>query len=591
MIHPEFPTSGTAKAGSVQSNSCHEAAKPAVRFKSLTFSDGTTVEMEPNDVVVLVGPNNAGKSLALRELEAYVGGTPDTKVVVLANTDKVGDPDSFEEFVRDNTRVESSNQGQNLNIQGFGISLGMGGSDLASMWPRGIGQFRSLFCRSIGTENRINDSDPPAAIDIFHESPSHPIHLLYDDRVENRISAYFRQAFGLDLILYRAGGRTSHLLVGERLKPKCGEDRISATYCKRLMDSTEELRTQGDGMRSFASVILHLLAPLTPSVLLLDEPEAFLHPPQARVLGSVIGNERSERAQLFVATHSPDVLEGLVNVAAGHLKVLRMQRDDNVNRVKILDKERVQEISLDPFMKYSSVLSGVFHERVVVCEGDSDCMFYNSLLAIPQVHGDFYPDVLFIHSGGKHKMPNLGKALVSLGVPADLIVDMDVLNDLGLFRRIVESLEGDWTQFELSAKAVNTAIEQQRSSLAVNDLKVEIRKILDQAQNTTTNLDSLKVDIQAQFNKASPWDAIKSSGELALPAGQATIHYRTLQSLCRDIGLWIVPVGKLEGFCKLVGGHGPSWVQVVMEQFDLETAPELEEAREFVHQIWATKQN
>ena len=125
----------------------------------------------------------------------------------------------------------------------------------------------------------------------------------------------------------------------------------------------------------------------------------------------------------------------------------------------------------------------------------------------------------------------------------------------------------------------------------MNDLKVEIRKILDQAQNTTTNLDSLKVDIQAQFNKASPWDAIKSSGELALPAGQATIHYRTLQSLCRDIGLWIVPVGELEGFCKLVGGHGPSWVQAVMEQFDLETAPELEEARKFVHQIWATKQN
>ena len=144
-------------------------------------------------------------------------------------------------------------------------------------------------------------------------------------------------------------------------------------------------------MRSFASVILHLLAPLTPSVLILDEPEAFLHPPQARLLGHVIGNERSERAQLFVATHSPDVLEGLVNVAAGHLRVLRIQREGNVNRVDVLDQDHVKEISVDPFMKYSSVLSGVFHERVVVCEGDSDCVFYNSLLALPDVHGDFYP--------------------------------------------------------------------------------------------------------------------------------------------------------------------------------------------------------
>ena len=33
---------------------------PSVRIESATFSDGTTVELDPNDVVVLVGPNNAG---------------------------------------------------------------------------------------------------------------------------------------------------------------------------------------------------------------------------------------------------------------------------------------------------------------------------------------------------------------------------------------------------------------------------------------------------------------------------------------------------------------------------------------------------
>ena len=47
---------------------------PAFTFKSITFSDGTTIALEPTDVVVLVGPNNAGKSVALRELETHVGG-------------------------------------------------------------------------------------------------------------------------------------------------------------------------------------------------------------------------------------------------------------------------------------------------------------------------------------------------------------------------------------------------------------------------------------------------------------------------------------------------------------------------------------
>ena len=101
-------------------------------------------------------------------------------------------------------------------------------------------------------------------------------------------------------------------------------------------------------MRSFASVVLHVLAPISPSVLLLDEPEAFLHPPQARLLGEMIALERSSRAQLFLATHSPDVLHGLISVAPENLRVLRIQRDGTVNRIKELDKDLVKKISVDP---------------------------------------------------------------------------------------------------------------------------------------------------------------------------------------------------------------------------------------------------
>ena len=38
---------------------------PSVTFGSITFSDGTMIELDPTDVIVLVGPNNAGKSFAL----------------------------------------------------------------------------------------------------------------------------------------------------------------------------------------------------------------------------------------------------------------------------------------------------------------------------------------------------------------------------------------------------------------------------------------------------------------------------------------------------------------------------------------------
>ena len=566
---------------------CKDTDQPSVTFESITFSDGTTIEIGPTDVVVLVGPNNAGKSLALRELEAQVGGELETIMVVSSvKPRQVGTGESFEALVRANAKVTTNALGNGLDIRGYGIQLGMGGWDLQRMWPRDIGVFRPLFCRRIPTESRITDSNPADAIDTLSETASHPIHLLYDDRVELRMSEHFRQAFGDDLILYRAGGSKCHLLVGNRLIPDEGEDRISASYCERLLASTVRLEDQGDGMRSFASVILNLLAPITPSILLLDEPEAFLHPPQARVLGEIIATEKSNRAQLFVATHSPDVLHGLIDVAPEHLRVLRIQRDGNVNRVKELDKDLVSKISADPLMKYSGVMSGVFHQRVVICEADSDCMFYSSILDVPEVHGSRTPDVLFVHGNGKHRMAALAETLVALDVPVDVVADIDVLRENAVLERLVHALGGDWARIQPLAHSVRNAIEQHRARLTAGDIKDKVDTIFESVPRTEEFPRAKRSEIEAIFREVSLWDTVKRAGDAAIPRGQPTQQFQGLQALCKEIGLWIVPVGELEGFCKSVSGKGPAWVQQVIEQRNLEDDPELEGARKFMHDMW-----
>ena len=55
------------------------------------------------------------------------------------------------------------------------------------------------------------------------------------------------------------------------------------------------------------------------------------------------------------------------------------------------------------------------------------------------------------------------------------------------------------------------------------------------------------------------------------------------------MGLWIVPVGEMEGFCRSVGGHGPGWVQELLNKRDLANDLELLGAREFVSEIWLSK--
>lgn len=550
--------------------------------KNLEFSDGTKLDIGAADIVVFVGPNNAGKSAALREIEGAFVESP-KKVLKEVNLETFGTLSDMKSFINSVSRQEFS--GNNINYVGFGFSIS--DQHLNIFWPNNLTLLKPLFLTRLATESRITQSDAVASINALEDSPNHPIHLLMaDDSLEKRISGYFRRAFGNDLIVFRGGGSQAFLLVGQTIKPVSGEDRISTSYLKRLVAETVPLQKQGDGMRSFASIILHLLAPSTPSILLLDEPEAFLHPPQARLIGEFIAKERAGESQLFLATHSPDVLLGLLSAAPKSLRVVRLQRDGVVNRAKELDQAKALAISADPLMKFSGVISGIFHHRVFITESDADAMFYEAILDLPSVHGEVSPDALFVQAGGKDRMAPLAEALKSLDVNVDVIADIDVLNDEAKFKRLVVALGGDWLIAEPDAKALKKAIEQHKPWLNATEVVNGISTILEKAPGGGEFPKALKSEIDSIFRKANPWDAIKEAGVAAIPSGQPTTHWNKLTKYCESLGLWIVPVGELEGFCKSIGGHGPRWTQDVLGERDIASDNDLSSARDFVKKVW-----
>ena len=563
-------------------------SRPALTFETITFSDGRTLTLEENDVIVFVGPNNAGKSVALKELEQHLGNRPDTLVIQSVALRHTGTPEGFRDLLEQQADIRRQGSSYIIETTGGGLETTQ---ELETLWPGNINWCLPLFCVRINTETRITDSNQVNAIDTNKERPSHPIHRVYaDDQLELKISRHFERAFRQALILDQRSGRQIPLRVGTRLNPEKGEDRLSSTYWNRIRSASVLLENQGDGMRSFASVILHLLAPLSPSILLLDEPEAFLHPPQARLLGDIIATEKSPKAQLFVSTHSPDVLQGIMDVAPNRLRLVRIQREGTVNRTKELEQDIVREVSRDPLMKYSSVLSGLFHERVIICEADADCTFYSSLLHLPSVRGDYQPDVLFVHANGKHRMAALTQALRTLDVPVDVIADIDILRDDNGLRKLIEALGGDWHQAETPCKIVRSAIDSAKPNLDSTQVTEAIKSALEKAPSSGEFPRSLRNQIEATLRQASPWTFVKNAGQAAIPPGQTTQKFQELQAFCSKIGLWIVPAGELEGFCKSVSDHGPRWVQQVIEQKNLSDDPELHEARQFMSRIWASKQ-
>lgn len=563
-------------------------------ISEIEFNDGTKIVLKPNEIVVFVGPNNAGKSATIKEslslLKSKVNGKQNAKVLRDLTIRKEGNEADFKSF------LESISTKKNLgnpepHLQGFGFNIYS--PNIGSFWTdsdNGLGEITAAFANMLGTEDRLKASNPAPNIKLTTEAIQHPIHFLQkNDDLESKFSNYFRQAFGKDLIVHRNAGSEVPLYVGEKPVLSNGEDRVSNNYLIEL-EKRDLLHEQGDGMRSFVGVLLTACIS-NHSMLFIDEPEAFLHPPQARLLGKMLAGDLPYNRQLFLATHSEDFLKGLLdaNLDANisNLKIVRIQRNGSINKVSVLNSQDIESIWNDSLLRHSNILNGLFHTEVVICESDSDCRFYSAILSslYDNTTNEIRPDILFIHCGGKHRIQVAIKSLMKLNVPIKVVSDFDVLNDINPLKTIYSELGGDWQDIEKDWSIVKKSIDQKRPELQTTELKKEIEEILESVKDKIFPQEKLK-QIQKCLKKASAWAHAKEVGKQFVPSGDPTQAFDRLQVKLKSIGLLILEVGELEGFVKSIGNHGPKWVTDALGK-DLKNDPELEVARKFVKQFTA----
>jgi energy-coupling factor transporter ATP-binding protein EcfA2 len=560
---------------------------PHVRITELVFNDGTKVKVSPNDVFVIVGPNNSGKSAALRGIrDKLQDDNRPNPVIRQLSIDRSGSLDDLRNWLEEWTFKNFAGQPGNPTFQALGVDVYE--QHLQGQWQRPdsvLGGLSRFFCHLLTADERLQIANPPGNISLTREGSSHPIHfLLRDDRLELRLSAKFRMAFGVDLIVHRNAGNHVPLHVGERPVPLSGEDRVSLSYVKRL-ELLPTLHSQGDGMRSFAGVIL-ASSVARESILLIDEPEAFLHPPQARLLGTALVQDRREGRQLFIATHSTDLLRGILDSESPDVRVLRLTRHGNTNTVRLLDNSRIQELWGDPLLRYSNILDGLFHESVIVCEGDADCRFLaaiNDSLHPGISEGPRRPDLMFTHCGGKARLPVLIRALREVDVPVKAVADFDILSDEQPLRSVLDALGLEWSSIVNDWQIMKNAIDGKKPELNTQEVSENIRSLLSNITDTIFPARA-KDEIQAVLRRSSPWSTAKTVGKPFIPSGQPAQACERLLQACRNAGLHIVEGGESENFSRLDGGHGPKWVNTVLQR-DLARDPELTVAREFVRQL------
>ncbi|GAB4007140.1 hypothetical protein GCM10028808_10450 [Spirosoma migulaei] len=576
---------------------------PKVFIESLLFSDGSKVDLTENQILVIVGSNNSGKSATLKEINNIFKfehlPLHKNKVVKDAEFGRSGSSEDLHKFIQDNSftkpeygdaRLVTVHDETNSNTQDTPIDF----QNMIAYWSSNSKKlpytFSLFFVNHLTNSRRLWVTLPAKAIQLFQDGPYHPIHfLLENEKLEEIFNKYFRLAFNKDIIVNRSPGPKVTLYVGERPIIESGEDKTSSTYIKKLI-SLPTLDMQGDGIKGFVGVMLSAIVSIQ-TLLLIDEPEVYLHPPQARMLGRMLGTEIPADKQIVIATHSEDILKGLMDANSSRVKIIRLDRRGDVNYVSTLDNNDIKTLWKDPILRYSNILSGIFHSKVILCEGDADCRFYSAVndsllqeLATKNIDTQFYTDLLFVHCGGKDKMHVVIKALKKLGVPVSVAADIDVLNSERVLKNLISALNGDWEDIKKEFDVFNASVEKQRVELSTSSVKEKINKILEEPKSDSITNSKIE-EIQNIIKKASPWESLKKAGKSVIPRGQEYQAFEKLVTYLRGIGLHVVEAGELECFVKSVGNKGPKWVNEVLEGKDFTLDTELNEAKEYVKQL------
>ena len=518
--------------------------KPQVYLNNILFNDGTKLSLTHNNIVVFTGANNSGKSQVLKDIENSLNYSNKALRVVItkAGYDYCG---TIEETQFLNSRFRINHQGYFQPLEGDGV---FDKNSLKTFWNNHTlcNGLHNLFVKRLDTELRITSSNDLVR---NNQPEKYPIYKLYNsETLATTLSDYFRQAFGVDLIVNRNEMRTVPLHIGQAPNKTAYTIDKQDDYYKKV-STLPKLQDQGDGMRSFASILLDTFTSEY-SITLIDEPEAFLHPPQARVLGKMLAKNNPTNRQLFISTHSEDFLQGLLDADNENVTVIRINRIDNVNNISILENKEIKKLWGNPLLRYSNILSGLFHEKIVVCESDYDCLFYQAVMnAIYENKGEIAPDILFTHCGGKSRAKDVVKALRAINVPVVAICDFDLLNSSQDFKPLITSFGVNW------------------------------EKIMNEGMKTI--YDNMNAKCGSGFDA---WGHIKKIGKSGF-TDDAPAAYEKVELLCKSSGLFIVPVGEMECFDKTVNKEKKDWVYYVLEHYNLSTEPKLDGARSFVQSI------
>ncbi|SBS64509.1 ATP-dependent nuclease [Vibrio splendidus] len=551
-------------------------------FESIKLKFGSWAGEEPlnldvTPITVFVGPNNSGKSKILKELQHFCReGNLDARSVIIDEAVLKGiEQESFEEklshLIKEPHEHESISEG-NLIVGNYNERMQIPKSELfQSINQNNTGHFREWFCQWFLRFN-ILLLDGQGRMQLAREQnggnlqspPQNSLSALFrDDEKRREVRRIVHDAFNLHFVIDPTDLGKLKVRLSEVAPESEIMERGVHTEAVDFHGRAKKIDELSDGVKAFTGIVLELVAG-DPMVLLVDEPEAFLHPSLSYKLGKEVSvTAANQNKNIFVSTHSSNFIMGCVQSGVP-INIVRLTYAQGDATARLLPNDKLLKLMRNPLLRSTGVVDGLFYEAVIVTESDADRAFYQEindrLLKYSPDSG--IPNCLFINAQNKQTVHQIIKPLRELGIPAAAVVDVDILKEGGQV----------WSNF-LGSGFI--------------------------PQISQTPLGAIRQALKQKFNDESI-DMKRDGGISALPDEEREAAENLFKQLS-DYGLFVVPNGELESWLKPLeaSGHGPKWLVEIFEKMgenpesESYVKPSIGDVWGFLEliKIWAIKPN
>ena len=544
-----------------------------MRINFLQTKKGERIDL-PNKITVFVGPNNAGKSQTLKDIRCMLDRqqSPIKEPVILRddtscfNIPTLDDVRSFLYFKDSTSNVNHYTVGGILCnlIQRNSVEIHkpqMDKYDASDDEGRFLffQYFSKYYFALMDAETRLKLSSETTSFNPLEKEPENLLHTLFKNQdIEKMLQEAFLGAFQQNIKLDISQLTKLCFRIGKEVAKIPADTRVAHKVAKNF----PKLDSQGDGYRSFAGIIVGLLL-CKERIIMLDEPEAFLHPAQAFYLGKWIGeNQGLLGSQLLICTHSSNFLSGMLT-GTQELQIIRLQRDGNDTTYNVLAADIAVQLIKNPILSSQRVIEGIFHKGVVICEADADRAIYQSVASI--CHNS-NREILFIHAHNKQTLAVVADVLKDTGTPVTVIADIDILRPGKDLENVYKVLTGQPLEEELNRMQdmLVNHIDSRPEDEVFQELKSNIDKLVEQLNKNEHSLEGARAALKRIHGETSKWSAMKKQGIRWLNDEQRE-NASQLISYLSKVGFFVVPVGELEGWIDLVEKRKNKWIVPALE--------------------------